>query len=107
MLIASVAALAACAPDSVFRDREFEAWLGTVRTTCGTAPIGTTSVETLLRRTGTTDGKNFLNATSRLYAGRITEGQWTSLVTAFVSGRPTDAGVRCVLELLPRDVAPG
>jgi|APFre7841882724_1041349.scaffolds.fasta_scaffold06022_4 hypothetical protein len=98
---AAAAALAGCAPDAVRRDREFEDWLAEVRAACNNARISTTTVGGLLGSTGSREGGNFLNWTSRLYAGQVTPEQWTSGVTAFISGRPTDPGVRCVLERLP------
>jgi hypothetical protein len=98
---AAIAALAGCAPDAIRRDVEFEAWLREVRAACDSARISTTTVGSLLDSTASREGGNFLNWTSRLYAGRITPEEWTSGVTAFISGRPTDAGVRCVLERLP------
>lgn len=99
---AAAALLAACAPDALRRDPEFEAWLRGVRNECHGARIGLTSVGRLLDSAASTDGNNFLNLTSRLYAGRITEAQWRSGVTAFSSGRGDDPGLACVLERMPQ-----
>lgn len=99
--IALAAAGSGCAPDAIRRDRAFEEWIAEVRAACDSARIGTTTVGGLLGSTASREGGNFLNATSRLYAGRITPEEWTSIVTSFISGRPTDPGVRCVLERLP------
>ncbi len=103
LLAASLAAvfLAACAPDAIRRDRDFEAWLRDVRTDCQRAAIGTTTVGGLLNSTGSREGNNFLNQTSRLYAGNITREQWTASIVSFLRGRPTDPGIQCVLERLP------
>jgi hypothetical protein len=100
--LAAALTVAACAPDAVRRDRDFEAWLGEVRSACRTDRIGLYTIDGLLGSTGSREGNHFLNQTSRLYAGRITPEQWTSSVTSFVSGRASDAGVRCVLDRLPK-----
>jgi hypothetical protein len=97
----AVALLAGCAPDAFRRDPAFEAWLREVRTACQDARIGTTTVGRLLGSTGSEQGNQFLNQTSRLYAGLITPAQWTSGVTAFGSGGARDPGLQCVLERLP------
>lgn len=94
--------LAACAPDAFRRDPEFEAWLREIRTACDRERIGQTRVGHLLGSTGSREGGHFLNQTSRLYAGLITPAQWTTNVTAFISGRASDPGVQCVLERLPK-----
>lgn len=94
-------ALAACAPDSFRRKPEFEAWARDVRNECYFERIGVHAVGRLLGSSGARESITFLNDTSRLYAGRVTPEQWTSSVTAFLGGRPTDAGVRCVLDRLP------
>jgi hypothetical protein len=100
-LAASVAFLVGCAPDAFRRDPEFEAWIREVLVACKDARIGTMTVGRLLGSTGSDEGGQFLNQTSRLYAGRITPQQWTSGVTAFGSGRAGDPGVQCVLDQLP------
>jgi len=102
LLLAAAALLAACAPDAFRRDREFEAWLGEVRQACERARISTTTVGGLLNSTGSREGNHFLNQTSRLYSGLIDEAQWTRSIVAFLRGRPTDPGVQCVLERLPK-----
>jgi hypothetical protein len=72
-----------------------------VRHECYFERIGTNRVGTLLGSAGSHEGNHFLNETSRLYAGQITPGEWTSRVLAFIGGRPSDPGVRCVLDRLP------
>jgi hypothetical protein len=103
-LVAAVAfaLLAACAPDSIRRDREFETWLGEMRQACERARIGTTTVGGLLNSTGSREGNNFLNFTSRLYAGQIDADTWTNNVVSFLRGRSSDPGVQCVLERVPK-----
>lgn len=98
----AVAALGACAPDAVRRDAEFEQWLREVRTACERERIGTTTVGRLLQSPASTEGGNFLNATSRLYAGRITPDEWTQLILPFTRGRRDDPGVACVLARVPK-----
>jgi hypothetical protein len=94
--------LTGCAPDAFRRDPAFEAWIGEVRKACYRERIGTDTVGNLLGNTGSREGNHFLNQTSRLYAGRLTREQWTSGVLAFLSGRPSDPGIQCVLEQLPK-----
>jgi len=97
-----VALLAGCAPDAFRRDPAFENWIQDVDTACRRARIGPVSIGDLLGNTGSREGAYFLNQTSRLYSGQITPPQWTSGVTAFISGRPSDPGVKCVLDQLPK-----
>lgn len=94
--------LGACAPDAFRRDPEFEAWIRDVRTACYRERIGPVTVGDLIGASGSREGAHFFNQTSRLYAGLLTPAQWTSNVTAFVSGRASDPGVKCVLDRLPK-----
>lgn len=98
----ALALLAGCAPDAFRRDPAFEAWIGEVRTVCYRERIGTKRVGDLLGGAGSREGNHFLNQTSRLYADRLTPEQWTSGVLAFISGRPGDPGIKCVLDQLPK-----
>jgi hypothetical protein len=98
----AVTALGACAPDALRRDPEFEQWLRELRTECERARIGTTTVGRLLQSPGSTEGGGFLNATSRLYAGRISPEEWTQLIVPFTRARRDDPGIACVLERVPK-----
>ena len=93
--------LGACAPDAFRRDPGFEDWVRDLRTACYRERIGTTTVGNLLGA-GSREGNHFLNQTSRLYAGLLTPDQWTSGVLAFVQGRASDPGIKCVLDRLPK-----
>jgi len=97
----ALALLAGCAPDAFRRDSGFETWIGKVETACHRARIGHVTVGDLLGNTGSREGANSLNQTSRLYSGQVTPAQWTSGVVAFINGRPSDPGVQCVLDQLP------
>lgn len=102
VVLVALAALAACAPDALRRDPEFEQWLRELRTACERERIGTTTVGRLLQSPGSTEGGGFLNATSRLYAGRISPDEWTQLIIPFTRARRDDPGMSCVLERVPK-----
>lgn len=101
-VLLAVAALAACAPDAIRRDPEFEQWIREMRTACERERIGTTTVGRLLQSPASTEGGNFLNASSRLYAGRITADEWAQLIIPFTRGSRNDPGIACVLERVPK-----
>ncbi len=96
---AVVAALAvsACAPDAVKPSAPFDAWTARVATACRYQMIGAYEVGNRLGMNGTDAGMQFLDASSRLYFGRISADQWTASVVAATSGRTSDPGVACVL----------
>ena len=98
----ALALVAGCAPDAIRKDSTFNAWIDDVRTVCYRALIGPITVGNLLSSTGSREGGYFFNQTSRLYAGQLTAQQWTSGVTAFISGKPSDPGVQCVLNQLAK-----
>jgi len=100
--VMAVALLAGCAPDAFRKDPALETWIGKVETACHRARIGHVTVGDLLGNTGSREGAYFFNQTSRLYSGQVTPAQWSSGVIAFINGKPSDPGVQCVLDQLPK-----
>jgi hypothetical protein len=92
------ALLAACAPDAWKRDPATESFYGQVEKACYYQRIGTVNVGDLLNRPGSREGDYFLDMLSRLHAGKVPPDAWTSSVTSFLVGRPSDPGVKCVLD---------
>jgi hypothetical protein len=93
-----VALLAACAPDAWKRDPVAESFYGQVKNACYYERIGTVNVGALLNSPGSREGDYFLDMLSRLHAGKVAPDAWTSAVTSFLVGRPSDPGIKCVLD---------
>jgi hypothetical protein len=94
-------ALAGCAPDAVRNSSPFDAWVNQLKSQCQFQAIGPVDVGQLLGAMNQLPNDAFLDATSRLYFGRISPAGWTDIVTAQLNGRPSDPGVQCVLARLP------
>jgi hypothetical protein len=101
-LTSCLLALAGCAPDAVKPSDPFDAWVNRVAQTCNYQVIGSQQVGSLLGMNASEPAIVVLDATSRLYFGRISADQWTATVTTELNGRPTDPGVGCVLGQLPK-----
>lgn len=102
MLIGS-ALLAACAPDAWKPDKPFDQFLNSVQNMCYYKPISSGTIGNLLQPSGSDNASFFLDATSRLYAGRISTQDWTTLVTSQLQANATDAGVQCLLDVYAKD----
>jgi hypothetical protein len=100
--LCAIAFLAACAPDAWKPSPGYEGFLNQVQNACYYQRIGLVNVGDMLTNPGSTQAGYFIDETSRLYFGKITRGNWTSAVTAFMQGRSDDPGVRCVLEQLDK-----
>lgn len=101
LAIASPLALCACAPDAVRPDSAFDAWTAKVAAACNFQTIGRYEVGSLLGMNASDHAMVFLDATSRLYSGRIGADPWTLAVVSDLEGRSGDPGVSCVLGMLP------
>ncbi|MCL4799375.1 MAG: hypothetical protein KJ025_07295 [Burkholderiales bacterium] len=100
-LAAVALAVAGCASDAWRPDPGFDAFLGQVQQDCRGQRIGPAPVDQLIASPGSREGGYFVDQTSRLYAGRITREAWTASVTGILVGRPSDPGIRCVLDRMP------
>ena len=100
--ILGVALVAACAPDAWKPSPGYDGFLAQVQNACYYQRIGVVNVGDMLTNPGNMQSTYFIDETSRLYAGKITRDSWTSAVTAFIQGRASDPGVRCVLEQLDK-----
>jgi len=92
--------LAACAPDAWKPDSPFDAFLGEVRNTCWNKQVGRTTIDVLMPTLYQVDDY-FMDITSRLYHGRISEASYLSALAGFYDAQPDSPGVRCILGLLP------
>lgn len=94
------AMLGGCAPDAWRPDPEYNAFLTKVQNECPYFHMGTdTSRDTF-------NDSVFLDRTSMLYHGKITEADWrTSMYTEFDTG-PDDPGIACLLSKLPGKPVP-
>jgi hypothetical protein len=90
-----------CAPDSVRNSSPFNAWITQLQQQCQYQAIGVANVGALLGADSAFPNDQFLDVTSRLYFGRISQAQWVETTTASLNGRPTDPGIKCVLDRLP------
>ena len=100
--LGGAALLAACAPDAWKASPGYDGFLDQVQKACYYQRIGVVNVGDMLTNPGNMQSTYFIDETSRLYAGKITRDSWTSAVTAFIQGRASDPGVRCVLEQLDK-----
>jgi len=98
--LCTAALVAACAPDAWKKDPSANSFLGQIEKDCYYERIGPVYVGVLIDSPGASQSDYFIDQTSRLHAGEITPENWTSAVTAFLDGRPSDAGVQCVLKHL-------
>ena len=95
--------LAACAPDAWRPSPEFNGFLTHLQRACEGEMIGPrSSVDNLIRRSQSTAGNFFMNQTSRLYFGKISEETWATQVSSFLNGWPSDPGVKCVQREMKR-----
>ncbi len=97
--------LTACAPDAWKPDSPFDAFLGQVRNTCWNKQVGRTSIDRLMPTPNQVDDY-FMDVTSRLYHGRISEASYLSALGGLYDAQPDSPGVQCILGLLPERVPP-
>jgi hypothetical protein len=94
-ILASAAALAACAPDSWRQAPTFNDFLRQITQECHPSSIGGMQISNL------TSDSFFLNQTSRLYHKSISPRQYVTALNAFYKGNNA-AALDCILERVPR-----
>ena len=103
---ASVAMLAACAPDAV-RSRQatdFNAFLDALPAACPNMMVGTNNISEWLRTSGSRSDDDYvywLDQTSRLYYQRISAQQYRDSVSAALGGRSDSPALDCIVRHLP------
>lgn len=104
---ASIATLAACAPDSVrnYQATGFNAYLDSLKTACPNMVIGSNNISDWLRTNGNTGDDDYvywLNQTSRLYYKRISAEEYRSSVSGALGARKSDTrALDCIIHHLP------
>nr|WP_116332219.1 hypothetical protein [Cupriavidus taiwanensis] len=103
---ASIALLAACAPDAV-RSRQatdFNAYLDSLPAACPNLMVGTNNISEWLRTSGSRSDDDYvywLDQTSRLYYQRISAQQYRDSVSAALGGRSDSPALDCIVRHLP------
>jgi hypothetical protein len=98
--------LSACAPDSMqnYKATGFNAYLNTIGTNCNPLMLGIYNVSEWLQNQGSSDPNYsyFLDQTSRLYYGTISQDGYQNSITGFFGPSSTNAGsFACIFRNLP------
>jgi hypothetical protein len=106
MMLAAIAALGGCAPDSVTNKSAigFNAYLDLIAAACKPLMIGEYDMTYRLQQKGIygDDFNYFFDATSRLYYQRITPADYRSAINGFFgAGATTNGGIDCIIDNLP------
>jgi len=91
--------LAACAPHSWGPEPGFDAYLNKVQQVCGNQRIGSYQIGWDLLNNN--NDAAFLDATSRLYYGKISRQDYASYVAVFANTTADSPGISCVISQLP------
>lgn len=91
-------ALAACAPHAWGPEPGFDAYLDRVQQACGNMRIGSFMIGWDLINS---QNPAFLDATSRMYYGKISRQDYAGFVASFASTSPDSPGIGCVIGQLP------
>lgn len=89
--------LAACAPDAWKPNPNFSAFLNKVERSCGTTRIGELTVSQLMDIGSSLYSAYFVDMTSRLELGRISEEDYILGISSTFTTVRNSAGIRCVL----------
>ncbi|MDQ0138663.1 MULTISPECIES: hypothetical protein [Cupriavidus] len=105
---ASLAMLAACAPDAVrnVQAKDFNAYLDKLTTACPNMVMGSSNISEWLRTSGDSDDSNYvywLDQTSRLYYQRISVKQYRDSISAALGGRSDAPALDCIVRNLPAE----
>ena len=92
--------VAGCAPDAILPERPYDAFLDRVQRNCGNLRLGPEFINTLLRQ----QDPYFLDLTSRLFYGRVSEQNFVDALESFYNAPPGSPSIRCILQQMP---APG
>jgi len=90
-------ALAGCAQDAWKPNPNFSAFLNKVEQNCGTARIGELTVSQLMNPASAQSSAYFVDMTSRLDLGRISEDDYVLGVSSTFNTVRDSAGIRCIL----------
>ena len=108
LIVAAMAALAACAPDAV-TNREatgFNAYINQIASACRPLMVGSYDMTYQLQNKGLGDNQvnYFFDVTSQLYYQRSTPADYRSAINGFFGGgSTTDRSIDCIIANLPAD----
>jgi hypothetical protein len=102
-IIAATAFIAACAPDAFKSTPGFDGFLDRIGQVCYPDTIGPTLVRQWAQGYGPGgSGAGFMDATSKLYYGRMDPVTYRKFVTAFSdNGTATNKAIDCIIANLP------
>jgi hypothetical protein len=102
-IIAATAFIAACAPDQFKSTPGFDGFLDRIGQVCYPDTIGPTLVRQWAQGYGPGgSGAGFMDATSKLYYGRMDPVTYRKFVTAFSdNGTATNKAIDCIIANLP------
>ena len=102
--LATATLLAGCAPDSFKPAPGYDGFLDRIGQVCYPDTIGPTLVREWAKGNAPdpSGSEGFLDATSKLYYGRMTPSAYRQFVTAFTdNGRATNKAIDCIIANLP------
>jgi hypothetical protein len=79
----------------------FNKFLNRLSANCNQYPIGSGTISTLVQ-----SDSNMIDALSRLFAGKISPGDFSAFLGGWYSGTDTDALGQCIFAQLPTKTAP-
>ena len=106
VLAVLLSALWGCAPDSVTNRQAtgFNAFLDKIALECNPLQIGSYQMTQMIQRNAIDDNYiYFLDQTSRVYYGTITQAAYRSSIDAFFLGGSTNRAIDCILSRLPQN----
>jgi hypothetical protein len=108
MVVAAIAALAACAPDAVTNRYAtgFNAYIDQIASACKPLMVGSYDMTYQLQNKGLGDNQVnfFFDVTSQLYYQRSTPADYRSAINGFFGGgSTTDRSIDCIIANLPAD----
>jgi len=108
MIVATIAALAACAPDAVTNRGAtgFNAYINQIASACKPLMVGSYDMTYQLQNKGLGDNQvnYFFDVTSQLYYQRSTPADYRSAINGFFGGgSTTDRSIDCIIANLPAD----
>jgi hypothetical protein len=105
VLAVLLAGLGGCAPDSVTNRQAtgFNAFLDKIAFDCKPLQIGRYQMTQMIQRNAIDDNYiYFLDQTSRVYYGTITQAAYRSSIDGFFLGGSTNLAIDCILSKLPQ-----
>ena len=101
----AVAGGAGCAPDAMNNRQAtgFNAFLNRIAAECSPLQIGSYQMSEMIERNGMNENYiYFLDQTSRVYYGSISQAAYANSINAFFQGGSTGVAVSCILSKLPQ-----